>query len=49
MYKRSALEVGDGEVRQRLTYERKESIGSNVLDMIGVQLSFEISGGLPQI
>ena len=48
-YKRSALEVDDGEVHQRLMYERKESIGSNVLHTLGVQLSLEISGGITQI
>ena len=48
-YERSAFEVDDGEVRQHSRYERKESIGLNVLHMIGVQLSLEISGGLPQI
>ena len=49
IYKRSALEVYDGEVRPHSTYKRKESIGSNVLHMISVQLSLEILGGLPQI
>ena len=48
-YKSSALEVYDGKVRPHSMYERKESIGSNVLHTIGVQLSIEILGGLPQI
>ena len=37
--KRSALEVNDGKVPQSSMYERKESKGSNVLHMVGVQLS----------
>ena len=41
----SALEVDDGEVCQSSTYERKELIGSNVLHMIGVQLSPFFWGG----
>ena len=43
--KRSALEVDDGEVRQSSTYERKASIGSNVLHTVHVPLSHDFWGG----
>ena len=36
------------EVRQCFTYKRKESIGSNVLHTIGVQLSPDFGGGTPK-
>ena len=48
-YKRSALEVYNGKVCPHSTYEWKESIDSKVLHTIGVQLSLEILGKLPQI
>ena len=46
--KRSALEVDDGDVLQSSTYERKESIGLNVLHMVGIQLSHDFWGRSPQ-
>ena len=38
-YEKLALQIDRGEVFKRSTYEQKESIGMNVLNTIGVQLS----------
>ena len=48
-YERTVLEINDGEVCQHSMYERKESISLNHLHKTGVQLSFEISGGVRQL